>query len=88
MLSTHMHKLLLGVELPAATFPVAVGLIHYLRLLLALLFIALLFYQSHSIRLLLHKHMQQIGEGIWVNNENTFENTYKYYTNVYYCSMI
>lgn len=49
-----MHKLLLGVKFPGATLPVAVGLIYHLRLLLALLFITLLFHQRHSIRLLLH----------------------------------
>lgn len=42
----HIHKLLLGVKLLCAAFPVAIFLIDDFRLLLAFVFVPFLFYQG------------------------------------------
>lgn len=48
-----MHQLLLGVKLPGAAFPVAVGLIDDFRLLLAFIFVPFLLHQGGYFRLFL-----------------------------------
>lgn len=64
-----MYQLLLGVKLPRAALPVAVGLIDDFRLLFAFIFVPFLLHQGCSFWLFLGVHWGQGSKAGWGGEE-------------------